>query len=276
MQTASTSTLKPIYPMLAKSGSLSGLTPEHDIEPKLDGIRCIAVCDNGHTRLFSRTHQDITARFPEIVIKPAARNCILDGEIMCIDASGEPNFQLVQTRANRITDIQKAAELNPAILMNFDIVFCNDTPVQNFSAIWRRDLLLSTLPRHQVIQRITRADLPSYINKGEGLVLKHTRAVYSPGQRTSAWLKVKWEQEIVCYVSGIIPGIGKRSKTFGALRIEDANGKDLGKVGTGFTDKILADISSNRVNLQLAAIKVRYNDVTNDGKLRFARFVGFA
>jgi ATP-dependent DNA ligase len=111
--------------------------------------------------------------------------------------------------------------------------------------------------------------------QGEGVMVKNPAGIYRPGERTAAWLKIKWQEEAIVYVSGTVAGIGKRASTIGALRVHDAQGNDLGKVGTGFTDDDLAVIARVGSDVRDMPIKVRYDSVTKDGKLRFPRFVGF-
>lgn len=260
--------------MLAKTGKLADTLAEGSsfiLEPKLDGLRCIAVYENGKLRLYNRQLNNITDRFPEVAVRPAARNAVLDGELICLDDNGLPSFQRIQTRANRLTDIAKAVDTYKTSSMNFDLIFLNDVSLAKYSYTDRRRLLLEILPAHLVIPQLTIADIKP--NVGEGVMLKDTRSGYSPGIRSPAWRKVKWEQECIVVVQHKIPGLGKRKSTFGALRISDLEGNDLGKVGGGFTDE---DFMALAGNIQGLRIIVRYNDKTNDGKLRFPRFISIA
>src|SRR5262245_30786823 len=71
-------------------------------EPKLDGIRAIAMIGKGQVKLLSRRGLDLTGQFPHIVAnlgKYSSRRLILDGEIVALDANNRPSFQLLQQRA---------------------------------------------------------------------------------------------------------------------------------------------------------------------------------
>jgi bifunctional non-homologous end joining protein LigD len=77
----------------------------------------------------------------------------------------------------------------------------------------------------------------------EGVVAKRLDSPYVPGQRGSAWVKVKnvCEQDVV--IGGWTPGEGGRASTLGALAVgvyADGKLSYAGKVGTGFTEKTLA------------------------------------
>src|SRR5262249_2928957 len=73
-------------------------------EIKHDGFRIIARKDGPRVRLFSRTGNDLTGRFPLIVETLAglrARSCIIDGEAVACDDNGVASFDLVRhQRAN--------------------------------------------------------------------------------------------------------------------------------------------------------------------------------
>src|SRR5260221_1063635 len=79
--------------------------PQFVYEPKYDGIRAIVEIANGRARLWSRLGNDKTRQFPEIAGAlehwGASRKdgLVLDGEIVALDARGEPaGFQQLQGR----------------------------------------------------------------------------------------------------------------------------------------------------------------------------------
>lgn len=306
--------MKPPLPMLARLGHASLLESlsngDYFIEPKLDGIRCIAVyTDAGVTRLFNRQLQEITSRFPEVNIRPAARNCILDGELVCLPSaisvtrgvqeSGydfKHDFQAMQTRANRDIDIQAQAASYPARFMPFDIIQLNDVSVCDVPLYHRRKFLLD-LGLPYTVPMLTATQVEP--GNGEGVMLKVKDSLYKPGMRSADWLKIKWEKEDWFYIGGITQGYGKRLDSFGALLVgtQDIIQQKLtlvGEVGTGFSDTDLfmfynqleqLQVTENPFNKKVKAnvrfytqtnipIKVRFQEYTNAGKLRFPRYVG--
>jgi ATP-dependent DNA ligase len=77
----------------------SGDTWMHEI--KHDGFRVIARKDGERVRLYSRPGNDLTYRFPLIVEALArlrSRSCIIDGEAVCCDEDGMPNFDRIRCR----------------------------------------------------------------------------------------------------------------------------------------------------------------------------------
>lgn len=312
---------------------LESLTEDFIIEPKLDGIRCIAVCDSSGCRLFNRQLKDITARFPEVSIAPAARNCILDGELVCLPAAliasnrapsyatFTADFQVMQKRANRDINIAREAAANPARFMPFDVLYLNGANLC-YMDLYNRLHWLTQLELPYVVPSIH----PSQVKQGmgEGVMIKNLNSQYQPGMRSKAWLKVKWEREEVFYVCGYTPGNGKRQGNFGALLVGSWEGvpgtevtptesgsptykgvrfKYRGEVGTGYTDSQLEEYTSlcqrllilssdvktiyghdarlleeaprNASFIQpLIQIKVRFNEYTNAGRIRFPRYTG--
>jgi bifunctional non-homologous end joining protein LigD len=70
-------------------------------EIKHDGFRVIARKDGDRVRLYSRPGNDMTRRFPQIVEALArlrSRSCIIDGEVVCCDEDGMPNFDRIRYR----------------------------------------------------------------------------------------------------------------------------------------------------------------------------------
>ena len=79
----------------------------------------------------------------------------------------------------------------------------------------------------------------------EGVVVKDPASRYRAGQRSPSWLKLKNTRMQEAVIVGIRPGKGEREGTLGSLLLAVPEGGDLryiGRVGTGFTDRILRDL----------------------------------
>src|SRR5215203_2320070 len=95
----------PPAPMLASTGEAPLDSPDFAYEPKYDSIRAIAVTGGRETTLWSRLGNQKTSQFPEIVealqewASRRDRPVVLDGEIVALDAKGQPTgFQNLQGR----------------------------------------------------------------------------------------------------------------------------------------------------------------------------------
>jgi bifunctional non-homologous end joining protein LigD len=67
-------------------------------ETKWDGFRLVAEVGPGSVRLFSRNGIEVTARYPTIAqaLRAIAEPCVIDGELVALDAKGRSRFQLLQ------------------------------------------------------------------------------------------------------------------------------------------------------------------------------------
>lgn len=312
--------MKPPYPMLARAGRVSdvegALERGYCIEPKIDGIRCLAVvgviAGERVVRLFNRQLVDITLRFPDVVNSLRSRvhhasNYTLDGEIYVRGEDGQPDFQLVQHRANRLRDVQVAMVEYPARYAAFDVLRINDRDVTGWTLDSRRSALDDVAGSLKIAEYTQdEADHLTITQEGEGLMLKLWSSRYRVGERDASWLKVKWLHEVEAVVGGITFGIGKRASTFGGLLVGvykpgDAHGTGrlqyLGTVGTGFTDAALGMLATHFRSIKTAdcpfaergsdwdlayfvrpvmKVRVAFAQYTRDGIMRFPRYISLA
>jgi bifunctional non-homologous end joining protein LigD len=87
-----------IEPMLLQRAHSLPDGPEWSYEVKLDGYRALAIKTNGKTLLRSRNNKDFNAKYPGVVRALAALpdETVIDGEIVTLDESGRPSFNLLQ------------------------------------------------------------------------------------------------------------------------------------------------------------------------------------
>jgi bifunctional non-homologous end joining protein LigD len=273
--------------------------PDWVFEEKYDGIRAIAERRGDRVRLLSRTGQDLTEGFAEVVDAIRALpddDLVLDGELVVFDKGGVSRFQLLQRRG-----------IDPRvrpIYVVFDVLRSKGRHVMKRPLEERRARLLQLIPRRigaLMPSRVLRVDgkraLLTAREKGwEGVIAKQRGSPYEPGQRSSAWRKVKVRGESEFVIGGYTPPQGSRAE-FGALLVGLFDGRRLrytGKVGTGYTQETLRDLGAKLRRLQTSrspfepaprvkdAVWVRpdlvaqiaYQEWTNDGKLRQPAFLG--
>ena len=76
---------------------------------------------------------------------------------------------------------------------------------------------------------------------------------YLPGKRSDLWQKIKVRNTRECVIIGYNEGKGNRGATFGGLHIAEREGDKLqyrGKVGTGFDDATIKEISGQIKSLK--------------------------
>ncbi len=102
---------------------------EAQLEDKYDGVRAQIHCgspeDPGRVAIFSRSRDDMTASFPEIVEAFAGfdRPLVLDGEILAWKADRALPFSLLQGRLGRKRVTEAMREAIPVAFMAFDVLY---------------------------------------------------------------------------------------------------------------------------------------------------------
>ncbi len=95
------------------------------VEDKYDGIRAQVHSAKGGVRLFSRTLDDVTASFPELIAPLAAfdEDVILDGEIVAWQHGRALPFSHLQQRLGRKTVSEKLLREVPVAYAAFDVLY---------------------------------------------------------------------------------------------------------------------------------------------------------
>lgn len=246
-----------LQPMLSDNTSSPPEGDEYIYELKWDGIRAMIYLEDGKVRIVSRNQNDITARFPELQIgeKAFRATCaVFDCEIVSLNAEGKPVFKKVINRlmSRGESSIAKQSKTSPVYGYIFDCLYLDGRPLINEPFIKRREWLKDAV-RHDTPYRLS-----EIVEDGQGLfeaakahglegIMAKTRdGRYLPGKRSSNWLKIKVRQTAEVLVIGYTKGKGDREQTFGALHIAERTNGDLlyrGKVGTGFDDETIRNIS---------------------------------
>ncbi len=260
-------------------------SPDWLFEPKLDGVRAIALIAKERVRLLSRRGLDATRQYPALVedlAKQPEAELVLDGEIVALDEGGVPSFQRIQQRLNltRETDIRRADAQIPVFYYVFDLLFAGGYDLRTSPLAQRKDLLqqlLLTTDRVLLVDHFDEDGEDAYevvIAHGlEGLIAKKRNSVYECGRRSRNWLKIKGTREDEFVIGGYTQGVGSRADTFGALLLGYYDKKKrliyAGHVGTGFDDKTLTSLKK-RLD-KLATDDCPFAEAPTRGSLVFGR-----
>jgi DNA ligase 1 len=98
------------------------------VEDKYDGIRAQAHISDGEVKLFSRTRDEITESFPELLDALAGlpENAILDGEIVAWESSGRARpFSVLQQRLGRKKVSERMLREIPVAYLVFDVLYAD-------------------------------------------------------------------------------------------------------------------------------------------------------
>ena len=253
-----------IEPMLARPAQKPPDSQDYVYEVKWDGIRALISLDEGEIRIHGRKRSDITKQFPELLIPEQAfraTSAVFDGEIVCIDAEGKPDFGNVIHRMQQTSEggIDRAKAKCPAVCYLFDCLYLDGRPIVNEPLMRRREWLADAI-RNGTPYRVSEiveegpALFEAVKQMGlEGILAKERNSAYFPGRRSDSWLKIKARQTVECVIIGYTPGTGDREKHFGALHLGQADGDQLkyvGKVGSGFNERSLKTVFSELKTLK--------------------------
>jgi bifunctional non-homologous end joining protein LigD len=228
-------------PMLATLVDEPFHLPGWVYEEKYDGYRILAYKEGSKVTLLSRNGKDRTESFAEVARAIGTlpdRTLLLDGEVVAFDKKLVSRFQLLQQ-----------GEV-PTVYAVFDCVFRAGRDLRREELPARREALESAIGETDRLfpsRRLAEEGLAAYrmakMKGYEGLVAKDATAPYTEG-RSRRWLKVKVHQEEEFVIGGFTAPGGARTH-FGALLVGAHRGEDLiyaGRVGTGFTEKTLAEL----------------------------------
>lgn len=262
---------RPLMPMLAQRASSAQVVlaqlGEVAVEAKYNGLRVQVHKQGPFVQLFTRSLEEVTALYPEVVASIATDvsfdRGILEGELVLVNVdTGEflpwPQVALHEP-ATSVT--------GPTRLFLFDLIFEGQTDLTNWTYIKRRERLEAVVSSSNTTLRLTPLELTtdaevlervvaSYVADGlEGVVCKRPDGVYTPGPRSLDWLKLKrdgrtWLNDTVdCVVVGLVHGRGQEAALgAGALHVA-AYDSDLdeyvvvARVGTGLSFAQLRDIA---------------------------------
>src|SRR5436190_2458160 len=267
-----------LEPMLASLSDAALADPHFVYEPKYDGIRAIVEIGGAGVRLWARLGNEKTAQFPEIVQAlerwGGGRKgpLVLDGEIVALDAHGNPaGFQNLQGRIH----VQRpgAGAGNTALIL-FDVLKDGRTDLRARPLTERRKVLETIVGKGTPTIRISRqvrGDGRALMDEAaklgwEGLIAKHAGSQYASGKRSPDWRKIKIHQEQEFVIGGWTEPRNTRSH-FGALLLGVYENDDLiycGHTGTGFNERELAKVTRLLKPLEIAASPFREKPKTNE------------
>ena len=272
-------------------------------EIKFDGYRMLVRIDGGKAKFISRGGLDWTAKFPSLAAAVGSlgvSQAILDGEVCHELPSGVTNFGALQANLSE----GKTAHL---VFFAFDLLYLDGWDLTRCRLIDRKTALAPMLPaRLKRTIRYSEHQIghgPEFFAAAaaiplEGIVSKRADAPYQPG-RGSAWLKIRALGREELIVVGFTDPEHSRVG-FGALLVGYYNPAGVltyaGKVGTGYSDKLLMTLRATLDALGQDAptvtlpkgisrtgvhwvrpelvVEIEFTEWTSDGVLRHSSFLG--
>lgn len=271
-------------------------------EIKYDGYRIEIAVAGGEARIHTRSGLDWTERFPGIVAaarKLPVESALIDGEAVALDSEGRSRFQLLQHA------LGDGGDPRAILCYAFDLLELDGAELIGTPLIQRKEKLAALLADGDAALRYS----DHVVGRGdhmfgeacrmelEGIVSKRAGSRYV-GKRTRDWLKVKCVARQEFLIVGWLPSRAK-GRAFQSLllgtRQADGSLVYAGKVGTGFDAALLESIGAMLAGRETkkpavaapkAAVRdarwvkpdlvaeVAYAEITGDGVLRHASFIG--
>lgn len=290
-------------PMLARLTDCLPVGPTWSYEVKWDGYRCLALKVGDAVTLRSRNANNLTASYPAVAAALrtlTAHRALLDGEIVALDGEGRPSFQALQHRTSRTGHV--------LVYYAFDLLQLEGADLTREPLSRRREALQKVVAGSRVLLSEPLPGSPAAIERElrrlglEGAVAKRVDSRYEPGERSDAWLKVKFQHAQEFVIGGFTPDDDRVD----ALVVGYYDGKRLmaaGKVRAGLTPLIRRTLAATLLRLcpfgnlpnskhgrwgegitaeDMASIvwvrpslvaQVAFTEWTDGGSLRHARFI---
>ena len=203
-------------------------------EIKLDGYRAIAIKTDGRVNLFSRRHKSFNHQYPHLVeaLDELPEGTVVDGEVVALDESGRPNFNLLQNFRSEAQHIH---------YFIFDLLVCQDRdltrlPLSDCHKLMKSHLKLNS-GRIRIAEQFeaTANDMLAAVRQQqlEGVIGKRKDSLYEPGKRSGSWVKCRVNRGQELVIGGYIPG----PHGFDSVIVGYYQGKDLmyvARVRNGF------------------------------------------
>jgi DNA ligase-1 len=253
-------------PLATAEDIVAAMPTPFALEDKYDGIRAQAHISGSEVRLFSRTLDDISHGYPDVLaaLRGLGVGLVLDGELIAIEP-GNPRqarpFAVLQRRLGRkspstamIADVPVAFVAYDILAENAELVI-GDTYLHRrnrMSAIeWRNDVAF--MAPNKLVK--TTAEVEEAFDAAravgnEGLIAKDPASTYTPGRRGKTWIKLKRPLATLdVVVTGVERGHGRRNGVLSdytfAVRASDTDPTllNVGKAYNGLTDVEIAELT---------------------------------
>ena len=260
-------------------------------EEKYDGVRVIAYVSGKEVKFYTRAFNEI----PNYYLEKIANDCLdlieksgLKGEWFFDGELTDINRKSVSGKVTQMLKGKPMNSIGDDLLYNIFDLEDGDTLKDGKGVIpfdIRRGTLEGVFSTYAGTSLILadsfltnkKEDIYAYYKKivdagGEGVILKNPHHVYEC-KRSKNWIKLKEVNDCDLVITGWYPGEGKREGFIGGFYCEDSTGTIKVKVGAGFTDQDLKDLSQNPDSNIGKVCAVQYNVIINDKNGNWSLFL---
>ena len=261
-------------------------------EEKYDGVRVICVVENRNPKFYTRAFNELDSKFLSRIgnqildLSQGIDGVFFDGELTDLDR---------KSVSGKVTQMMKGSpkeSIGDDLLFNIFDVEPTKTikDGKGTSGYTERRALLEQFFKNKSFENIKIAQkweaktkdelMPIYeqivANGGEGVIMKDPSHVYEC-KRSKSWIKFKEVQDCDLVVTGWYPGEGKREGFIGGFICKDSSGEYQVKVGSGFTEQDLIELSKDPNDIIGKIVAIQYNvpieDKNGNKSLFLPRFI---
>jgi bifunctional non-homologous end joining protein LigD len=231
-----------IKPMLATLVNEPFDDPDWVYEVKWDGYRTLGFINKGEVQLLSRNNKDFNEKYYPLkeLLESWKLNAVIDGEILVLNDKGVSNFGALQNWRS-----EADGEL---MLYIFDILWYEGKNLMGLPLTERQAIMRDVIPTDDDRVRLSqtfKANGTEFFEAAgkiglEGIMAKKAKSTYSQDNRSKDWLKIKINKRQEVVIGGFTKNEGT-AKQFSSLLLgvyEAGKLQYVGKVGTGFSDKL--------------------------------------
>ncbi len=260
-------------------------------EEKYDGVRIIAVVDGEEVKFFTRQFNEISRHY----LSEIADSCLSLIKKSGLKGSWFFDGELTDTNRKSVSGkVTKMLKGSPSDQIGDDLLF-NIFDLEETSVLQtgkgfipfeiRRDTLEGVFEENTSTSLVLaesflakeKEDIYTYYKSiiakgGEGVILKNSEHVYEC-KRSKNWIKLKEVNDCDLVITGWYPGEGKREGLIGGFICEDQSGKIKVRVGSGFSDEDLKEISKDPNSYINRICAVQYNVIISDKNDNWSLFL---
>ena len=260
-------------------------------EEKYDGVRIIAYVSGNEVKFFTRAFNEIDCNYLSIIAnecKTLIRNSGLNGDWFLDGELTDLNRKSVSGKVNQMLKGKPLNSIGDDLIFNvFDLedgetlkkgkgIIPFEIRRQTLEGIFQKSPTFSVTIAESFVAK-EKEDIYSFYRNivskgGEGVILKNPEHVYEC-KRSKNWIKLKEVNECDLVIKGWYPGEGKREGFIGGFICEDSSGVLKVKIGSGFTDSDLQELSSNPDQHIGKICSVQYNVIINDKNNNWSLFL---
>ena len=260
-------------------------------EEKYDGVRVIAFVSGNEVKFYTRAFNEIPNNYLEKISEECLtliKNSGLQGEWFFDGELTDLNRKSVSGKVTQMLKGKPMNSIGDDLIYNVFDLEDADTLKSGKGIIpfnVRRSTLEGVFNTYKTSSLVLadsfltkeKEDIYAYYNKivangGEGVILKNPEHVYEC-KRSKNWIKLKEVNDCDLVVTGWYPGEGKREGFIGGFYCEDKSGTIKVKVGAGFTDKDLENLSKDPDSLAGSICAIQYNVIISDKNDNWSLFL---